>query len=362
MIERLDDLERHYEELEKLLGQPEIATDRAQLTRLSRERAEIEDIVAKYREYKVIEKEIAEAEGLLRDEEDPELQQLATEELRYLLDRRAEVWEELKLALLPKDPDEERGCVVEIRAGTGGEEAALFAGGLYRMYIRYAERQGWQTELVDISPTDLGGVKEIIFEVNKPGTYSRFRYESGVHRVQRVPVTEAGGRIHTSTATVAVLPEVEEVDISINPDDLKIDIFHASGHGGQNVQKVATAVRVTHIPTGITAVCQDERSQLRNRQKAMAVLRARLYDLGRRKQAAQIDATRRAQVGSGERSEKIRTYNFPQDRVTDHRINLTLHNLEAILDGELDSIINALALADRAEKLRAAGLEKRDVA
>jgi peptide chain release factor 1 len=253
--------------------------------------------------------------------------------------------------LLPQDPNDDRDVVMEIRAGTGGEEAGLFAGDLFRMYIRYAQKKGWQTEIIDQSESELGGFKEVVFEIRGKGAYSHLKHESGVHRVQRVPVTEAGGRIHTSTATVAVLPEPDEVEVDINPEDLRIDIFHASGHGGQNVQKVATAVRITHLPTGIVAVCQDERSQLKNRTKAMKVLRARLYEREREKQEREITEARRSQVGAAERAEKIRTYNFPQDRVTDHRINMTLHNLPGVLDGNLDSYIEALMAEEQSKRM-----------
>ncbi|MDZ4278016.1 MAG: peptide chain release factor 1, partial [Dehalococcoidia bacterium] len=284
---------------------------------------------------------------------DPELVALARDEIASLTERFGTLEGELKHALLPKDPHDERDVIVEVRAGTGGDEAALFAADLYRMYSRYADRQGWRPEVVSANETGIGGLKEIIFQVHGTGAYSRLKYESGVHRVQRVPRTEAQGRIHTSAATVAVLPEAEEVEVDIGENDLRVDIYHASSHGGQNVQKVASAVRITHLATGIVASCQDERSQHKNRTKAMAVLRARLLARKEQEQAAALSETRRAQVGAGERSEKIRTYNFPQDRITDHRVGLTLHNLPSILDGEIDDLIDAVATSEQARLLEA---------
>ncbi|GBD14765.1 Peptide chain release factor 1 [bacterium HR25] len=342
MWEKLEEIERRYEELARQMAQPEVAADYERLQALAKEHAALEKVVSLYRQHKEAKRQAEEARAIIAEGSDPELIALAREELERAEEELERLEKELRLALLPKSPLDEKDVIVEIRAAAGGEEAALFAADLFRMYSRYAERQGWEVEVIDRNPSDLGGFKEIIFEVRGKGAYSRLKYESGVHRVQRVPVTEAGGRIHTSTATVAVLPEPDEVDLHVDEKDLRIDVFGASGHGGQHVQKNATAVRITHIPTGIVVVCQDERSQTRNRQRAMQVLRARLLDLERRRQQEQIEATRRAQVGTGERAEKIRTYNFPQDRVTDHRIGLTLHNLEAILDGELDAIIDAL--------------------
>jgi peptide chain release factor 1 len=351
MQERLAAIETRFEELTAEMGRPEVAADYERLQALARERAAIEDVVSLYREAREVERALAGARSVLAEGGDADLMALAKEEVEALSTRHDELEERLRLALLPKDPHDERDVIVEVRAGTGGEEAALFAADLYRMYSRYADRLGWQTEVLSVNETGIGGFKEIIFGVRGRGAFSRLKYESGVHRVQRVPETEAQGRIHTSTATVAVLPEAEEVEVDIGEGDLRIDIFHAGGHGGQNVNKVATAVRLTHLPTGLVAVCQDERSQLKNRTKAMAVLRARLLALKEREQRQEITDTRRAQVGTGERSEKIRTYNFPQDRVTDHRIGLTVHNLPAILDGDIDALIDAVATSEQTRQL-----------
>ena len=354
ITDKLDSIEARFEELGNLLAQPEVVSDIPQLQRLAKERAEIEDLVAKHRDLKALKRSLEETQAMLQGEQDAEMQELAREELEALGRRRQQLLNEIRLALLPRDPYDQKDTIVEIRAGTGGEEASLFAADLFRMYTRYGERKNWRTEIIDKNESDLGGFKEIIFEVKGKGAYSRLKYESGVHRVQRVPVTEAGGRLHTSTATVAVLPEAEDVEVNIAEEDLRVDIFHASGHGGQNVQKVATAVRLIHLPTGLVVTCQDERSQLKNRMKAMAVLRARLLRLEQEKQDAQITQTRRSQVGTGERSEKIRTYNFPQDRITDHRISVSWHNLPGILDGELDPMIDAVATADQAERFQQA--------
>ncbi len=351
MWDRLAAIEGRFEELTAEMGRPEVATDHERLQSLARERAALEEIVALYRDYRELDRGLGDARAIVAEGGDPELVALAKEEIATLSERRQGLEDRLKSALLPKDPHDERDVIVEIRAGTGGGEAALFAADLYRLYARYADRRGWQTEVLSFSETGIGGFKEIIFEVRGSGAYSRLKHESGVHRVQRVPDTEAQGRIHTSTATVAVLPEAEEVEVEIADDDLRVDIFHASSHGGQNVQKVASAVRITHLPSGLVATCQDERSQAKNRMKAMAVLRARLLAMKEREQEAEISQARRAQVGTGERSEKIRTYNFPQDRVTDHRIGLSLHNLPAILDGELDELIDAVATSEQARQL-----------
>ena len=354
MFEKLELIQRRYDELSQLLAQVEIATDRRRLQELSKERAGLEDIVSMYQEYKANGKELSELEALLNAHGEAEMTALVKEEASKLKEQQGELLGKLKLALVPKDPNDDRGVIVEIRAGTGGEEASLFAGDLFRMYSRYAQTKGWQVEIIDSNQSERGGFKELIFEVKGKGAFSRFKHERGVHRVQRVPVTEASGRIHTSTTTVAVLPEAEEVELNIGPDDVKMEFFHARGAGGQNVNKVTTAVRLTHLPTGIMASCQDERSQVRNRMKAMAVLRARLLDMEQRKQSESIDEERRMQVGSGQRAEKIRTYNFPQNRVTDHRVNLSFHNLQRTLDGDLDEIIEALISKEQVEQLEAA--------
>ncbi|MEA1959339.1 MAG: peptide chain release factor 1 [Chloroflexota bacterium] len=351
MLDKLDTFENRYEELNRLMSDPDIVSDVERLQVLAKEQSGISDVVARYREYKKVLQGLEETRAMKGKGLDEEMAALVEEEMESLGSRKDELEIELRVALLPKDANDDKNVIVEIRAGAGGDEAGLFAADLFRMYTRYAETKGWGVEVIDSNQSGVGGFKEIIFEVKGRGAYSRYKYERGVHRVQRVPATESSGRIHTSTATAAVLPEVEEVDISISPDDLKIDIFCAGGHGGQNVNKVATAVRITHIPTGIVTVCQDERSQLRNKNKAMAVLRARLFDQERTRQEQEISADRRSQVGSGDRSEKIRTYNFPQGRVSDHRIGLTLHNIDAILGGELDYLIDALAADEQARLL-----------
>jgi len=354
MFEKLELIQKRYDELSQLLAQVEIATDRRRLQELSKERAALQDIVAMYQEYRAKTRELAELEALLDSHAEAEMMALVKEEVSKLKQRQDELIGKLKLSLMPKDPNDDRDVIVEIRAGAGGDEAGLFAADLFRMYSRYAETKGWQVEVIDSNQSERGGFKELIFEIKGKGAFSRFKHERGVHRVQRVPVTEASGRIHTSTITVAVLPEAEEIELNINPDDLKMEFFHSRGAGGQNVNKVTSAVRLTHLPTGIVASCQDERSQIKNRMKAMAVLRARLLDMEQRKQSESIDKERRTQVGSGQRAEKIRTYNFPQNRVTDHRINSSFHNLQQILDGELDGIVEALISKEQVEQLEAA--------
>jgi peptide chain release factor 1 len=351
MLDRLQSLADRYEELTAEMGRPDVASDYERLQALAKERASLEEIVSLYQRYRETDVEIDEARHLAEAAGDPEMESFAREELERLTAKKDSLTQEIKRALLPPDPRDEKDVIVEVRAGTGGDEAGLFAADLFRMYSRYAETRRWEVEVLSRSESGIGGFKEIIFEVKGRGAYSRLKYESGVHRVQRVPLTESQGRIHTSTATVAVLPEAEEVDVKINDDDLRVDIFHSSGHGGQNVQKVATAVRLTHIPTGIVVTCQDERSQWKNRVRAMAVLRARLFDREQSRQDQEITETRRSQVGTGERAEKIRTYNYPQDRITDHRIGLTLHNLPGILDGELDPLIDAVSTSEQARLL-----------
>jgi len=352
MWERLDSIEERHESLTAEMARPEVASDHEKIQALARERASLDEIVSLYRQYREADRLAAEARDLLNESQDPGLTALAREELESQSARRERIEEELKRALLPRDPRDEKNVIVEVRAGTGGDEAGLFAADLFRMYARYADSKRWEVEVLSRNEGGVGGFKEIIFEVRGKGAFSRLKYESGVHRVQRVPATEAQGRIHTSTSTVAVLPEAEEVEVDIRDDELKMDIFHASSAGGQNVNKVATAVRLTHLPTGMVVTCQDERSQLKNRVKALAVLRARILDRRQREQTEEISEARRAQVGSGERAEKIRTYNFPQDRVTDHRVGLTVHNLPAVLDGEgLDEIIDAVATSEQARML-----------
>jgi len=351
MLDRLERIEKRYQELDEQMALPEVASDLKQLQALAQEKASIESLVTKYREYKATAKSLAETKEMLGDGLDEEMAALVKQEIESLELRQDRLFQELKIALLPKDPDEEKDIILEIRAGAGGDEAGLFAADLFRMYSRYAQAKGWGIDIVSLNESGIGGFKEIIFEIKGKGAFSRLKYESGVHRVQRVPTTESSGRIHTSTATVAVLPKAEEVDISVNPDDLKIDIFHSGGAGGQNVNKVATAVRITHLPTSMVVTCQDERSQLQNKIRAMSVLRSRLLDIERRQQEEKITSERRSQVGSGDRAEKIRTYNFPQDRVSDHRISLTLRNLPRVLEGELDELIDALATSYQAKQL-----------
>ena len=351
MFDRLETLRQHFEEIEETLARPEVATDHGRVQTLAKERASIESLVSLYEEYRDVAQQAEDTRTVLLETFEEDIKEMAQEELEALQERREHLEYRLRLALLPKDPNDERDVIVEVRAGTGGEEAALFAAELYRMYARYAQDKGWDVDVIDSNPTGIGGFKEIVFEVKGKRAFSRLKYERGAHRVQRVPSTEAGGRIHTSAATVAVLPEAEEVELDVDPGDLRIDIFHSSGHGGQNVQKVATAVRITHTPTGIAAVCQDERSQLKNRQRAMAVLRARLLDREMNRQQEEEAASRRSQVGSGDRSEKMRTYNFPQNRVTDHRIGVTSHNLDRILQGDLDEFIDAVASQEQAKLL-----------
>ena len=352
MWEKLKKVDKRYRDIEEEIARPEVATNPSQLQKLAKERAELEDVVNMYREYEATSKSLEETESMLDDNLDDDMRDLVKQEIEDLHEKLSEIEEDLKVALIPKDENDEKDIIMEIRAGAGGDEAGLFAADLFRMYSRYAQEQGWNVEIINANESGIGGFKEVVFEVKGKNVFSRLKYERGVHRVQRVPVTESSGRIHTSTATVAVLPEADEVDVDINSDDLRIDIFHSGGAGGQNVNKVATAVRIIHIPTGIVTVCQDERSQLRNKNKAMAVLRARLLDIEKMRQEEEMGEERRSQLGTGDRSEKIRTYNFPQDRVTDHRIGLSLHNLEGILEGSIDELIDALATDDRARLLQ----------
>ena len=352
MWEKLKKVDKRYREIEEEIARPEVATDPNTLQKLAKERAGLEDVVNMYREHEATSKSLEETESMLEDNLDDDMREMVKQEIGDLQEKISEIEEDLKVALIPKDENDDKDIIMEIRAGAGGDEAGLFAADLFRMYSRYAQEKGWNVEIINANESGIGGFKEVVFEVKGKDVFSRLKYERGVHRVQRVPVTESSGRIHTSTATVAVLPEADEVDVDINNDDLRIDIFHSGGAGGQNVNKVATAVRITHIPTGIVTVCQDERSQLRNKNKAMAVLRARLLDIEKMRQEEEMGEERRSQLGTGDRSEKIRTYNFPQDRVTDHRIGLSLHNIEGILEGNLDELIDALATDERARMLQ----------
>lgn len=351
-LEKLEEIERKYDELTKLLSDPAVFSDIVKSRQYLKEQSELSELVEKIREYKKILLDIRDAEEILSSSGEDGLKELAEDELEVLKDRLPKVEGELKVMLIPKDPRDTKDVILEIRAGTGGDEASLFAGDLFRMYTRYAESKGWKVEVLDINSTGVGGIKEVIASIKGKGVYSRLKYESGTHRVQRVPLTEASGRIHTSTATVAVLPEAEEVDLKIDEKDLRIDTFCASGPGGQGVNTTYSAVRILHIPTGMIVQCQDSRSQIKNKERALKVLRSRLYELEIQKQEEERAKERRSQVGMGERSEKIRTYNFPQNRFTDHRIGLTLHKLSFILDGELDEIIESLITFYQAEKLK----------
>jgi peptide chain release factor 1 len=355
MLARLAKVEERYEELTRLMADPEVAQDYERVAEYAKERADLEDVVGAYRVYRDTAEELEGASSLLTDDADPELRELAEGEVVQLQARLDELELQLHRLLLPKDPRDAKDVIIEIRAGAGGDEAGLFGADLYRMYTRYAERQRWKTELLSAHATGVGGYKEVIFGIQGRGAYSRFKFESGVHRVQRVPITESSGRIHTSTATVAVLPEVDDVEVHVDPKDLEIEVYGSSGPGGQHMQKNATAVRITYKPTGMVVACESERSQTQNKLRAMAILRARLYEQERQKQEAQVAAARRSQVGTGERSEKIRTYNFPQNRVTDHRIGLTVHRLPDILDGDLDPFIEDLAAQEQAQALEAIG-------
>jgi peptide chain release factor 1 len=361
MLEQLQKLEERYEELGRQLADPDVVTDQSRLQKVAKAHAELEDAVRAYRRYKEVLSGIDDARSILleledngnagSDPADSELLELAKAELESLNTEKDQLELTLKSILMPKDPNDEKNVVMEIRAGTGGEEAALFAGDLFRMYCRFAERNGWKVEFMSQNPTGIGGFKEVIFTIEGSGAYSRLKYERGVHRVQRVPETEASGRIHTSAATVAVLPEAEEIDIEIDPDDLRVDVYRSSGHGGQSVNTTDSAVRITHLPTGMVVTCQDEKSQLKNKTKALRILRSRLLEQKMEEQRASMAHERRSQVGSGDRSERIRTYNFPQGRVTDHRIGLTLYKLDSFLEGDLDEMIDALAAADEAARL-----------
>jgi peptide chain release factor 1 len=355
VIEKLSFIENKYKELSQRIIDPKEMEDRSEWQKLVKEHGEIEPIVMKYKEYNENVTRLEEDKEMLKEKLDDEMKELVKEEISELEEKIEKLEEELKVLLIPKDPNDHKNVIVEIRAGAGGDEAGLFAGNLFRMYSRYAERKGWKIEIMSSNDQGIGGFKEVIFMIKGKGAYSRLKYESGVHRVQRVPETEASGRIHTSTATVAVLPEAEDIDIEINPNDIRVDVFRSSGNGGQSVNTTDSAVRITHIPTGMVVSCQDEKSQLKNRDKAMKILKTRLYDQMLTEQNAEIAQERRSQVGSGDRSERIRTYNYPQGRVTDHRINMTLYKLDAFLDGDIDEMIEALITTDQAEKLKQVG-------
>ena len=349
MFEKLENVEKRYDELTKMIADPEVISNHAEWQKLMKEHASIEDVVLKFREYKKVKQDMEEAEELMHD---PEMKDLAESEYYGLKEQLPKLEEELKFLLIPKDPDDDKNIICEIRAGAGGEEAALFAGTLFRMYTMYAEKKHWKLEVLNENETGLGGYKEISFMITGKGVYSRLKFESGVHRVQRVPDTESSGRIHTSTATVAVLPVVEDVEIEINPADIKMEVFRSSGAGGQHINKTSSAVRLIHEPTGIVVECQTERSQFQNRDNAMKMLRTKLYEIEKQKQDSEISNARKSQVGSGDRSEKIRTYNYPQGRITDHRIGMSIYQMENFLNGDLDEMIDNLIAADRAEKLQ----------
>ena len=351
IFDKLTPVLQRFHEIEELMGRQEVATDYERIQALARERASLEKLVDISHRHQELVDEQKDLDALVQEGSDPELTRMARDELEEVEEKLEKLALELRVALLPKDPNDERDVIVEIRSGTGGTEASLFAGDLYRAYARYAQLHNWRVDVMDSNPSDLGGFNKIVFEVQGRGAFSRLKYERGVHRVQRIPETEAQGRIHTSTATVAVLPEPDEVDVKVNNDDLRIDIFHAGGHGGQNVNKVATAVRIVHEPTGLTVICQDERSQHKNKQKAMAMLRARLYEAEEVRKAAEITESRRAQVGTAERAEKIRTYNYPQDRITDHRINSNFHGIPRVMEGGLDDIIDSLVTWEEEQNL-----------
>ncbi len=357
MFDKLEVADNRYEEINLKLSDPQVIANQEEYRRLMKEFSELGEIVDKYREYKKVKSDIAESKELLDGTLERDFRELVQAEYDEAREKLEVIEGQLKLMLVPKDPNDNRSVIVEIRGGAGGEEAALFASDLFRMYSMYAERRRWKTEILDLNDTEIGGIKEVVFSIEAQGAYSRLKYESGVHRVQRVPSTESSGRIHTSTVTVAVLPEVDDVDVEINPNDLQIDTYRASGAGGQHINKTDSAIRITHLPTGIVVTCQDQRSQHKNKDKAMKVLRSKLYEIAQEQQNSEIATARKNQVGTGDRSERIRTYNFPQGRLSDHRIGLTLYKLDEIMDGDLDEIIDALTTADQSEKLGSASYD-----
>ncbi|MBQ2096073.1 MAG: peptide chain release factor 1 [Firmicutes bacterium] len=353
MFKKLDFILEKYEELSMTVSDPEVIANQSLWQQKIKELGEMEPVVTKYKEYKKVQEDLAATEEMLNElGSDDEMRDMAKEELAELKEKSEKLTEELKIALLPKDPNDDKNVILEVRAGTGGEEAALFGADLLRMYTRYAERRGWKTEVMDMNDTGIGGIKEAVVMIKGKGAYSRLKYESGVHRVQRVPETESSGRIHTSAATIAIMPEVDEVEVEIDPNDVRVDVYRSSGHGGQCVNTTDSAVRLTHIPTGLVVTCQDEKSQLKNKEKAFGVLRARLYDMMQQQQNKEQADARKSQIGSGDRSERIRTYNFPQGRVTDHRIGMTIYKLDSFLDCDIDEIVDALITSDQAEKMK----------
>lgn len=355
MLDRLDSLEARYEKLNELLSDPEVINDSKKLREYSKEQSDLQDVITAYREYKTVTSELKDAEEMLQDELDDEMREMAKMEVTELSEKKEELEENLRILLLPKDPNDDKNVIMEVRGAAGGDEAALFAGDLFRMYSRYAESQGWKIDIMDSNTTGVGGFKEVVFMINGKGAYSKLKFENGAHRVQRVPETESGGRIHTSTATVVVMPEAEEVEVDVHEKDIRVDTFASSGPGGQSVNTTMSAVRLTHEPTGIVVSIQDEKSQIKNKEKAMKVLRARIYDKFQQEAQAEYDQTRKSAVGSGDRSERIRTYNFPQNRVTDHRIGLTIQKLDQILEGKLDEMVEALIIEEQAEKMEQIG-------
>ncbi|UOQ87090.1 peptide chain release factor 1 [Gracilibacillus salinarum] len=355
MLDRLESLEARYDKLNELLSDPEVINDSKKLREYSKEQADLQDIITAYREYKDITEQLSDAKEMLEDDLDDEMREMTKMEISELSEKQEELEERLKILLLPKDPNDDKNVIMEVRGAAGGDEAALFAGDLFRMYNRYAEAQGWKIDIMDSNTTGVGGFKEVVFMINGNGAYSKLKYENGAHRVQRVPETESGGRIHTSTATVVVMPEAEEVEVDVHEKDIRVDTFASSGPGGQSVNTTMSAVRLTHEPTGIVVSIQDEKSQIKNKEKAMKVLRARIYDKFQQEAQAEYDQTRKSAVGSGDRSERIRTYNFPQNRVTDHRIGLTIQKLDQILEGKMNEIVEALIIEEQAQKMEEIG-------